>query len=144
MNVKIVTFNDIVYFPQAIQCESVVVESFAEINSVTADYILIMERGWDFSKIDSLQLLLQECIQNSYAFGFYTDVKINGIYKNNLPFSVETIMIEEIISPLLLKRNLPIDFSNFNSVLEITRAVGQKFILYRSPHILFNLLDQDR
>lgn len=137
MNIKIIKFNNNEFFPQTISCESIVVNSFSEINRIEADFILIMEQGWDFSRIDSLEYLLKEISLNGYAFGFYSDVRIDGIYKNNLPFNIETLRYEKIISPLLLKKNIPIDFNQFNSVIDIIKTVGQKFLLFRSPQILF-------
>lgn len=137
-NIKLVKFDGSFPLPQTVKFDMSIIQSYTQIKNISADFLLILDKGWDFTHENCIMQIINDMNSNEYCVGIYSDSIVNGVYKNNLPFSHNTLLRENILTGLLIKKDsLPENMEEISSVQELIKLVGQNYMLYRSPNILF-------
>jgi len=97
---------------------------------------LCIDAGWSTIELD-----ITEYLRVPNFIGFYSDVTINGVYKNNLTFTPNEAVINSIVSPIILKP-CDINIQDCTNTQDIIKRVSSKYLLYRVPLTLFNFSSQ--
>lgn len=97
-----------------------------------SDFILLMDDGWNFTSDISLFTLKNYLDRLPMFKGVYADSLINNIYKNNFTFDIQHVQIENIMSPVLIKKMI-IDISAPQEYVLKTQN-----LFYKVPELLFS------